>query len=180
MDSFRQATLIVMIGLPACGKTTLARRLQAERGALRLTPDEWMKPLFDDSEADGKRNVLEGRFVWLAMDALRAGVDVVIDFGVWSRNERSALRALAADAGVRSELVYLAVSIDEQLDRIRGRNELDPSNSFDISESDLRHFVTFFEEPDNDELEGTAIPAPPSGSSSWREWASERWPTSSG
>ncbi len=180
MDSLRQATLIVMVGLPACGKTTLARRLQAERGALRLTPDEWMKPLFDDSEADGKRDVLEGRFVWLALDALRAGVDVVLDFGVWSRNERSALRALAADAGARSELVYLAVAIDEQLDRIRSRNELDPSNSFDISESDLRHFATFFEEPDNDELEGTAIPAPPASSSSWREWASERWPTSSG
>lgn len=169
-----------MVGLPACGKTTLARRLQAERGALRLTPDEWMKPLFDDSDADGKRDVLEGRFVWLALDALRAGIDVVLDFGVWSRDERSALRALAADAGARSQLVYLPVTLDEQLDRIRGRNDLDPSNSFDISESDLRHFATFFEEPDNDELEGTAIPAPPAGSSSWREWASERWPTSSG
>lgn len=180
MDSSRQATLFVMVGLPACGKTTLARRLQVERGALRLTPDEWMKPLFADSEADGKRDVLEGRFVWLALDALRAGVDVVVDFGVWSRDERSALQALAADVGARSELVYLAVTIDEQLDRIRGRNELDPSNSFDISESDLRQFATLFEEPDNDELEGATLPDPPAGSSSWREWASVRWPTSSG
>ena len=139
-----------------------------------------MKPLFDDSEADGMRDVLEGRFVWLALEALRAGVDVVLDFGVWSRDERSALRALAADAGSQSELVYLAVTIDEQLDRIRDRNELDPSKSIDISESDLRHFATFFEEPDNDELEGATIPDPPLGSSSWRDWASERWPTSSG
>ena len=169
-----------MVGLPACGKTTLARRLQAERGALRLTPDEWMKPLFDDSEADGKRDVLEGRFVWLALDALRAGVDVVLDFGVWTRDERWALRAMAADAGAQFELVYLAVTIDEQLDRIRSRNELDPSNSFDISEPDLRHFAALFQAPDSDELEGAAVPNPPAGSSSWREWASERWPTSSG
>jgi predicted kinase len=180
MDVSRQGTLIVMVGLPASGKTTLARRFQAERGALRLTPDEWMKPLFDDSEADGKRDVLEGRFVWLALDALRAGIDVVLDFGVWCRDERSALRALAADAGARWQLVYLAVTIDEQLDRIRRRTALDLSNSFDLSESELRHFAAFFEEPDIDELESSTIPDPPAGSSSWREWACQRWPTSEG
>jgi predicted kinase len=47
--------LVVMVGLPASGKTTRARQLELELGAVRLTPDEWMLPLFN--EADGRRDI---------------------------------------------------------------------------------------------------------------------------
>lgn len=89
-------TLYLMVGLPGAGKTTRARELERERRALRLTPDEWMLPLFGASDVDGARDVLEGRFVWLAHRALATGTNVVLDFGPWGRDERSALRALAA------------------------------------------------------------------------------------
>ncbi|SCE02364.1 hypothetical protein GA0115246_109559, partial [Streptomyces sp. SolWspMP-sol7th] len=52
--------LFLLVGLPGAGKTTRARRLAEEHGALRLTPDEWMLPLFGASDPDGKRDVLEG------------------------------------------------------------------------------------------------------------------------
>lgn len=32
-------------GLPGAGKTTLARRLASERGAVRLTKDDWLVAL---------------------------------------------------------------------------------------------------------------------------------------
>jgi len=167
-----------MVGLPASGKTTLAREIQAERGALRLTPDEWMIPMLDDNEASGKRDVLEGRFVWLALQALRSGVDVILDFGVWSRDERRALRSLAADIGAPCELVYLSVDLSEQPDRIRRRAKSEPGTTFAINEVELRRFAKLFVEPDLDELEGTVIPAPPAEVRSWRDWAAARWPTS--
>jgi predicted kinase len=90
--------MFVMVGLPAAGKTRRARELASAWSALRLTPDEWMIPLFGQEQPEGKRNVLEGRLIWLALSALRAGVNVVLDFGVWAKDERSALRALAASA----------------------------------------------------------------------------------
>lgn len=40
------ATLHLMVGLPCLGKTTLARTLEREQSALRLTPDEWHIRLF--------------------------------------------------------------------------------------------------------------------------------------
>ena len=40
------ATLFLMVGLPGAGKTTRAKELAAEHGALRLSPDAWMIPLF--------------------------------------------------------------------------------------------------------------------------------------
>ncbi len=49
--------------------------------------------------ADGKRWVLEGRLVSVALQALRMGTGVVLDYGWWGRDERSALRWLAPSAG---------------------------------------------------------------------------------
>jgi len=50
--------LFLMVGLPAAGKTTRAKELAADHAALRLSPDEWMIPLFGESNPDGKRDVL--------------------------------------------------------------------------------------------------------------------------
>ena len=65
--------LFLIVGLPGAGKTTRAAELAAEHRALRLTPDEWMIPLFGQEQPEGKRNVLEGRLIWLALSALRTG-----------------------------------------------------------------------------------------------------------
>lgn len=167
-----------MVGLPASGKTTRARRIEEEHRALRLTPDEWMIPLFDDNNANGKRNVLEGRFIWLALRALGHGVDVVLDFGVWSKDERTALRALAAAAGASCELVYLATDEDQQRRRRDGRASTEPATTFFVSDDDLDAYRRRFVAPDDAELCGVELDPPPPGYPSWSSWASEWWPTS--
>ncbi len=50
---------------PAAGRISHTPTLKHR--ALRLTPDEWMIPLFGDSMADGKRFVLEGRLISIAL-----------------------------------------------------------------------------------------------------------------
>src|SRR4051812_31443873 len=163
-------TMFVMVGLPAAGKTTRARELASQRHALRLTPDEWMIPLFGQEQPEGKRNVLEGRLIWVALAALRAGVDVVLDFGVWAREERSALRALAASVGATSELVYLPVEPAEQWRRTQARALTDPTTTFAMTEADLAGWRLQFEPPDVTELEATELDAPPAGYDSWEAW----------
>lgn len=44
--------LFVLVGLPGSGKTTRARQLEEAHRAIRLTPDEWMIPLFGEREPD--------------------------------------------------------------------------------------------------------------------------------
>ena len=170
--------MFVMVGLPAAGKTGRARELAAAWDALRLTPDEWMIPLFGPVQPEGKRNVLEGRLIWLALSALRIGVNVVLDFGVWAKDERSALRALAASVGAASELVYLPVDEEEQWRRVRGRPVTDTATTFVMTKEDLEGWRQIFQPPDVTELETADIDPPPQGFESWEAWVAVWWPTS--
>jgi predicted kinase len=176
----KRPTLFVVVGLPGAGKTQRAQELAQTFHGLRLTPDEWMIPLFAHNDADGKRNVLEGRFIWLALQALELGVNVILDFGVWSRVERSALRHLARQAGASCELVYLAVDPREQRRRLSSRGNSAGKTTFRISDSDLARYREIFEPPGEDELSSEVIDPPPGGHATWEAWAAAWWPTSLG
>src|SRR5689334_3511176 len=119
--------LFLMVGLPGAGKTTRARQLAAEHDALRLTPDEWHLPLLGQSlRAEGRRDLLEGWLITIGLRTVRLGTSVVLDFGLWSRDERSALRSLGEASGAVCHVVYLPVELDVQLARIAQRHATEP------------------------------------------------------
>jgi predicted kinase len=174
------ATMFLMTGLPGAGKTTRARELAAVHRALRLTPDHWMIPLFGDSDAGGKRWVLEGRLISVALQALRVGTGVVLDYGLWGRDERSALRWLARSAGGAGQVVYLPVDKETQLARIAHRQATEPHHTFPMSEADVDAWRRQFQAPDAAELTGGELPGPPDGWPGWGEWAVDHWPSCTG
>ena len=131
--------------------------------ALRLTPDHWMIPLFGDPMAGGKRFVLEGRLISVALQALRLGTSVVLDYGLWGRDERSALRWLARSAGASCQVVYLPVDKDVQLARIAHRQTAAPHQTFPMSKADVDQWREQFQVPDAAELGRGEIPDPPAG-----------------
>ena len=170
------AMLHLLVGLPASGKTTEARRLASSSPMLRLTPDEWMIPLFGEPEAGGKRDVLEGRLITLALQALRLEVDVVLDLGCWGRDERSALRWLTEQQHTRFRMIYLPVDRGTQVQRIAARWNTAPHETYPMTDSDVDRWRDQFEEPDAEELAGAAYPLP-SHWHSWLDWAADRWPS---
>lgn len=147
-------TLIVLCGLPAAGKTTLARCLERELPALRFSEDEWVARMFSlemAHETDLRERIKDVQWD-IAVRAATFGVDSVLDWGVWSRVERDAYRARAAAAGVSLELRYLEASRDELLRRIALRNADLPPETFRIEEGQLDDWWAVFEPPGADEL----------------------------
>lgn len=177
-------TIYLIVGLPGAGKTTRAKELEVSESALRLTPDDWQMGIFrGDSptrwrskERADQRDRLEGKLVEIGMRAAHLGVNVVFDFGLWGKDERSALRWIADSLGVRAQVVYLPIDYEEQRRRIAGRDETEPGQ-FEMSDGELKQWQMQFQAPDQEELRGPQIPPVPAGHATWSQWASERWPS---
>jgi len=171
-------TLYVMVGLPAVGKTHRAKQIEESAAALRLTKDEWMLPLFGNLEDENQRHMVEGRLVWLALRALRLGTNVVLDFGVWSRVERSALRYLAKVVRAKIELVYIELDRGVQQRQRDHRQVNSPHATIPMSDELLAAYQSKFEVPTEEELTGAADDPPPAGFPTWSAWVADWWPSS--
>jgi predicted kinase len=170
-------TLLLTVGLPGCGKTTAARRFEAEHAALRLTKDEWMKALYGAENPTAASDVIEGRLITVALRALTLGVNVALDFGLWSRDERSALRHAGDLAGASVVMWYAPITLEEQRSRNDIRLAADPQSTWPMSDEELTSWAGWFDEPTLGELDGTEpIDSPPTGFASWPEWMQHRRP----
>jgi predicted kinase len=171
-------TLFLTVGLPGTGKTTAARRMATEHSALRLTKDEWVKALYGHENPASASDVIEGRLIEVGLRALELGNNVVIDFGLWSRDERSALREAAADVGATVVLCYFELTPAEQRRRLDQRRAETPHETWPMSEEELADWAAGFDVPTPGELDGSEpIDDPPAGFSTWAEWRRHRWPS---
>lgn len=150
------ATVFLICGLPGSGKTALANQLELSRPALRLSPDEWIAALLSDAtdiaERDRLQSLVESLQWETARRVLVLGVDVVLEWGFWSREERARYRADAEALGARVELRYLAVERDELWARLSKRNATLPPGTFVVTEDQLGLWWSQFEAPTADEL----------------------------
>ena len=150
-------TLYLTCGLPGSGKTTLAKRLEEGLPALRLTADEWLHQLYPgistpEAETGPFRDRVE-RIQWAtALRALEFGCHVVVDWGLWAREERDHYRAGAREIGARVVLCLLDPPIEELWNRLSRRNVDRPAGAFEIPHSSLLEWSGLFQRPSADEL----------------------------
>ena len=151
------ATLFLICGLPGSGKTTLAKQIEIAHPALRLCPDEWIASLLADvrdiAELDRLRTPVESVQWDVAKRVLVLGVDVILENGFWSRNERTSYRSQAEALGAHVELRYLNVERDELWARLSKRNANLPPGTFAVKEDQLDLWFSWFEPPTADEFE---------------------------
>jgi predicted kinase len=169
--------LFLTVGLPGCGKTTAARKFEAEHDAIRLTADEWVKALYGAENPSPARDVIEGRLISIALRAVRLGTNVALDFGLWSRDERSALRYVGAQAGGSVVMWFAPITLEEQRRRHEMRIAAEPHTSWPMTEESIATWASSFDVPSAGELNGTEpIDPPPAGFASWEQWIKHRWP----
>jgi predicted kinase len=109
----RRPRLVLLCGLPASGKTTLAREAADAYRAVRLDPDACESALDVDPFDERFQAKLEAQFWELTKRLLVLGISVVLERGFWARSERDEKREAARTLGVAVELRFLDAPYDE-------------------------------------------------------------------
>ena len=145
----KQPRLVLLCGLPASGKTTLAREIADAYGAVRLNPDEWELALGIDPFDAEFQVKLEAEFSRLTERLITLGTSVILEWGFWARSERDEKRDLGRSLGAAVELRFLEVPHDELVRRVVDRHA---KGGLAITESHMERYRGVFQPPTPEEL----------------------------
>lgn len=149
------AILNLIHGYIGFGKTTFAKKLETETGAVRFTTDEWIVKLLGDNpppdlfakgEAEAKSLILAK-----AKELMVSGQDIILDFGLWTRKERDALREIAQSHGAEVRLYSIVTDMNVAKQRALARTDEMPDGALFIDEVAFEMLKSKFEPLDDDE-----------------------------
>lgn len=151
----RNPTVYLICGFIGAGKTTFAKKLERETGAVRITKDEWSIRLI------GNDPTIAGYVEWdrkicglsrdVAFQLAESGIDVIIDEGFWEREQRDEMRSRTGAIGAKAVLYYVETPIEAIWERVAGRNDNPTKDSFTISREMLDGYLKYWQPPSEDE-----------------------------
>ena len=153
--SVNTATLHLLCGKIASGKSTLAATLADNPGTVMLSEDKWLAALFKESMhsvedyvhyAAKLRNAIQPHVVAL----LRAGVNVVLDFPANTPVNRQWMMSIVTESGAQHRLHYLEVSDEVCKARLHQRNT-QGEHDFAATEAQFDFITRYFVAPVEDE-----------------------------
>lgn len=160
------ATAFLVYGPTAAGKSTFAKKLSAERNAVRFAVDEWMHGLFGDDKPETMDVAwvmprvarCQSRIWACSVQILATGTDVVLEMGLLRAHDRHRMQSVVEDAGYRAAFCF--VDADRQVRRQRAlqRNvDRGDTYSFDVTPGMFDAMETIFEHPNAAELRRSQV-----------------------
>ena len=150
------AKVIMTCGLICCGKSTYAKKIQSERNAVILSIDDLTLTMFPSGAGDMHDTYVlrsEEYLLTLSLQILQSGVDVILDWGLWTQSVRKRIRDFYASHGaIKNELHYLRIDPVEWKKRIEKRNASGES-AYYVDEGLREKAESLFEEPSTDEVD---------------------------
>src|ERR1700721_2630576 len=148
----KSSRLVLICGLPASGKTALARRLAPKIPRRRLDKDEWTTRLGVDVWDEAFRVRLEEQLWALSQDLLTRGQSVILEWGHWARAERDEKRLGARALGVGVELHFLDAPLEELIKRADNRTATGEWKAAPMTRAHFEEWATIFQPPDEEEI----------------------------
>ena len=134
----------------------MLKKLKDENNAVILSIDELMLTMFPDGCGEMHDTYVmrtEKYLLELSIQFLNAGIDVILDWGLWDRATRNRIREFYASHGnIKTELHYLKVSPEVWKERINKRNSSDEA-AYYADEGLLNKVTSLFEEPSDEEVD---------------------------
>lgn len=153
------AKVILICGKICCGKSTYAERLCVGDNAVLLSVDEIMLALFglyagdrhDEYAAKTKKYLLDK-----AVEIVESGISVILDWGFWTKNERTSVKEFYTAKKIAHEFHYLDISDEIWKARLDKRNHAVSAGEVDayiVDENLLAKFDGIFQIPDREEID---------------------------
>lgn len=119
------AKVIILCGKIASGKSYYANKLKEQSNAIILSVDELMLRLSDSclgQQHDDTARRCERYFYHLAEQMIHSEIDVIIDYGYWSRKDRDEAKEFFRKKGIKVELHYIQISEEQRIKQLESRN----------------------------------------------------------
>lgn len=152
------ATVHILCGKVGCGKSTYAKHLKEKYNAVILSYDDLLLKLSEGCLGDKHDDVVRrcaSYFYQLADQLIAMDLDVILDFGHWSKAERVAAKEYFSARNIQSKLYYIKIEEEKRIRQLDERNEklkASKTRVYIIHEA-LRQFLDDkFEEPTQEEV----------------------------
>ena len=150
------AKVIMTCGKICCGKSTYARKIKEETKAVILSIDDIMLTFFPEGAGEMHDALVlraEQYLLALSIQITDTGTDAILDWGLWTREQRERIRQYYRGHGVETEMHYLRISRSEWEKRIRTRNGQHSGHDYYVDEGLIRKVERLFEEPSPEEVD---------------------------
>lgn len=141
-----------MLGYPGAGKTTVAKLISQETGAVHLWADDERHKMFNrPSHSETESLELYEHLNDVVKDMLSRGQSVVFDTNFNHYHDREILRKLAAQQGADSKLIWLTTPAPMARDRAVHANIVRNGYQFVMTGEEFDAIAHKFEPPREDE-----------------------------
>ena len=151
--------VIMTCGKLCCGKTTYAKKLQKESKAVILSIDEIMLAVFGQDAGEKHDDYVAGikRYLYQkTLEIIKSGLDVILDWGFWTKEERAYARSFFGMNGITNEFHFIDIDDCEWRRRIEKRNQevlAHNDNAYYVDDGLSEKFNAIFEKPDPSEID---------------------------
>ncbi len=151
--------IILICGMICSGKSYYARKLAMERNAVILSCDEISADIFHHAEGKNFDAIAADIKRYLHKIAVRiagTGGKVVLDWGFWTRAERSEVSEYYAGKGISFEWHYIDIPEPEWRCNISLRNRAvtaGETTDFFVDDGLMNKLLSRFEIPGRDEID---------------------------
>lgn len=153
------AKVIMTCGKICSGKSTYSEKLRIKYNAVILSVDEITLALFGQNAGEKHDDYVERAEKYLfdkSLDIIGVGVNVVLDWGFWTKKERDDAKQFYRSKGVACEFHFIDISDEEWHMRVEKRNKdiaAGKADAYYVDDDLLAKADSIFERPGKEEID---------------------------
>ena len=153
------AKVILICGKICSGKTRYAKYFLKTNSAVSLSVDEIMIALFGTDVGTNHDLFVQKTQDYLykkAVEIIESGIDVILDWGFWTQQDRTAATVFFKEHDIIFEWHYMDVSDEILCKNLRKRNREIVENQilfYYFDDSTAKRFWNMFEPPEKSEID---------------------------